>query len=357
MLTNMSKSLPLRQSLGIDVSKNDLHVSLSNQESDQRIRVICSGKFKNNTAGLNQLMAWLKKHRCEEVLDFGVVMEATGVYHEQSAYFLHEKALKVSVILPNKVKSFARSLNAKSKTDAIDAKILAQMGLERKLEEWRPGSDNMLKIKRLCRERSALQQHKAAALNQSHACNAAHLPEKSSQSRWKQLIRFLDKQVKQVEQNIHQCVQQDPILKEKVEKICAVKGLGLISVISIIAETDGFALFKNKAQLVSFAGYDVVQRESGTSVKGATRISKKGNAHIRKTLHFPALVVVKYEKQFQDFFQRVLEKSFIKMKAYVAVQRKILVLIYTLYKNNTDYDPQYLNSQQMQKNRQGLCPA
>lgn len=352
----MSKLLPLRQCLGIDVSKDHLHVSFSNQESDQRVRVIASTKFKNNSAGLNQLITWIKKHRCVEI-DLVVVMEATGVYHEQAAYFLHEKGFNVCVLLPNKVKAFARSLNTKSKTDSIDAKLLARMGLERKLEQWKPASSNMLKIKRLCRERAALQQHKIAAMNQLHACKSAHLPEKNSQARWKKHIQFLDKQIKEVEASIRQTVLKDPVLKEKVEKICVVKGLGLISVISVIAETDGFALFKNKAQLVSFAGYDVVQRESGTSVKGATRISKKGNSHIRRALHFPALVIVKYEEQFQAFFQRTLEKSFIKMKAYVAVQRKILVLIYTLYKNNSEYDPQYLNIQPQQKNRQELSPA
>lgn len=352
----MAKLLPLRQCLGIDVSKDYLQVVISNQEVDQRIRVIASTKFSNSGNGLNQLLTWMKKHRIMEV-DLVVVMEATGVYHEQTAYFLHEKGFKVSVLLPNKVKAFARSLNAKSKTDQIDAKILAQMGLERKMEIWQPASQNMLRVKRLCRERTALQQHKTAALNQSHARQSAHLPEKNSQNRSLKLVKFLDKQIKEVEDNIQQIVLKDPLLKEKVDKICVVKGLGLITVISIIAETDGFALFKNKAQLVSFAGYDIVQRESGTSVKGATRISKKGNGHIRRALYFPALSAVKYEPQFKDFFQRVLEKSFVKMKAYVAVQRKLLVLIYTLYKNNADYDPQYLLKQTQQKNRQELSPA
>lgn len=352
----MFKTLPLRQCLGIDVSKDDLQVCVSNQESDQRIRVIASSKFKNTSPGLKQLVAWIKKH-CPEAVHLVSVMEATGVYHEQAAYFLHEKGFNVCVLLPNKAKAFARSLNAKSKTDAIDAKILAQMGLERKLEQWKPASSSMLIIKRLCRERVALQRHKTAALNQSHACKSAHLSEKTSQNRWAKLIRFLDKQIKEVEAKIKAIVLEDSVLKEKVGKICMVKGLGLITVISVIAETDGFTLFRNKAQVLSFAGYDVAQRESGSSVKGATRISKKGNSHIRKALHFPALVIVKHEKQFQAFFQRTLEKSFIKMKAYVAVQRKILVLIYTLYKNNTDYDPQYLLVQYQEKNRQELCPA
>lgn len=352
----MAKTLPLRQSLGIDVSKDHLQVCISNLEADQRIRVIASTKFSNNGKGLNQLIVWVKKHRIPE-LDFKVILEATGVYHEQATYFLHEKGFDVSVVLPNKAKSFARSLNAKSKTDQIDAKILAQMGLERKLDSWKPASQNMLTIKRLCRERTALQDHKTAALNQMHARKSSHLPEKSSQNRSLKLIKFIEKQIKEVEESIKQVVKTDPDLKEKVDKICKVKGLGLITVIAVIAETDGFALFKNKAQLVSFAGYDVVQRESGTSVKGTTRISKKGNSYIRRALYFPALTAVKYEPQFKDFYQRVFEKSFIKMKGYVAVQRKLLVLIYTLYKKEEPYDPQYLFKTPLQKNRQELCPA
>ncbi|MBL7810162.1 MAG: transposase, partial [Saprospiraceae bacterium] len=133
----MAKTLPLRQSLGIDVSKDHLQVCISNLEADQRIRVIASTKFSNNGKGLNQLIVWVKKHRIPD-LGFKVILEATGVYHEQATYFLHEKGFEVSVVLPNKAKSFARSLNAKSKTDQIDAKILAQMGLERKLDSWKP---------------------------------------------------------------------------------------------------------------------------------------------------------------------------------------------------------------------------
>lgn len=352
----MAKTLPLRQSLGIDVSKDHLQVCISNLEADQRIRVIASTKFSNNGKGLNQLIVWVKKHRIPD-LGFKVILEATGVYHEQATYFLHEKGFEVSVVLPNKAKSFARSLNAKSKTDQIDAKILAQMGLERKLDSWKPASQNMISIKRLCRERTTLQDHKTAALNQMHARKSSHLPEKSSQNRSLKLIKFIEKQIKEVEESIKQVVKTDPDLKEKVDKICKVKGLGLITVIAVIAETDGFALFKNKAQLVSFAGYDVVQRESGTSVKGTTRISKKGNSYIRRALYFPALTAVKYEPQFKDFYQRVFEKSFIKMKGYVAVQRKLLVLIYTLYKKEEPYDPQYLFKTPLQKNRQELCPA
>ena len=131
-----------------------------------------------------------------------------------------------------------------------------------------------------------------------------------------------------------------------------------MTAITIIAETNGFELITHKSQLVSYAGYDVVERQSGTSVYGKTRISKKGNSHIRRCLYFPALSVVKYNKEFNDLFVRVRDRTQIKMKGYVAVQRKLLVLIYTLYKTNQPYDPEYAQKQeQVQSCRQDTMPA
>lgn len=353
----MTKPLPLRQNLGTDVSKNILQVCISNLEADLRVRVIASTKFDNSVKGFEKLWNWIQKYRIVGVA-FHVTMEATGIYHESLAYFLHDKGLRVSVLLPNKTKAFAKSLNVKSKNDVIDAKFLGQMGLERTLEVWQPASQSMRRIRRLSRERVALQQQKTVLLNQSHAREFAYQPEKDIQKRAEKIIRVIEKQLKEVEREIQKTIDSDEVLKEKVNNICKVKGLGLITVASIIAETDGFTLFKSKGQVVSYAGYDVVENQSGTSLNRPTRISGRGNRHIRRALHFPALVVVKYEKVFTELFNRAFEKSRIKMKAYVAVQRKLLVLIYTLFKNNTEYDFEYqIKQTSAQKNRQELSPA
>ena len=91
--------------------------------------------------------------------------------------------------------------------------------------------------------------------------------------------------------------------------------------------------------MVSYTGYDVVEKQSGSSVNGKTKISKKGNKFIRRALHFPALTVVKYYPEFTNLHSRIYDRTKIKMKGYTAVQRKLLVLIYTLFKNNEAYDP------------------
>jgi transposase len=117
-----------------------------------------------------------------------------------------------------------------------------------------------------------------------------------------------------------------------VDKICHIKGVGTLTVATIVAEANGFDLIKNIPQLISYAGYDVVEDQSGKRI-GKTKISKKGNTHIRRILHMPALNMMTYQVgTMPALFERTLNKHGIKMKSYVALQRKLLILIYTLGK-------------------------
>ncbi|NCX95061.1 MAG: IS110 family transposase [Chitinophagia bacterium] len=131
---------------------------------------------------------------------------------------------------------------------------------------------------------------------------------------------------------MRQHIDSDEDVAKRIDNICQIKGVGLQTVAVLITETNGFALFKNYSQLVSYAGYDVVENQSGNHV-GKTKISKKGNSRIRRALHLPAFNVVRYkQKPFIDLFERTLAKHQIKMKSYVSVQKKLLVLVYTLWK-------------------------
>lgn len=330
----------IKQNLGIDVSKDDFKVCLFFMDDKGRSYIKGSRTFKNTIKGFDQLDEWCLKKMSND-LAMNICLEATGVYHENLTHYLFDKGFVVSVILPNSTWAYARTLNLKSKTDDIDAKMLGRMGIERTLKQWKPGSPNLLTIKRLCRERIMLLKEKTAMQNRLHAMQYSYNGDKSIIRRVKQLIKTFDNQIKQVEQQIGRTVEKDKVLKEQIGRITQFKGLGLVTVATIIAETNGFEQFTSRSQLVSYAGYDVVQKESGTSIKGKTRISKKGNKHIRRALHFPAILAVRYEPHFTQVFARILAKSHIKMKAYTAIQRKLLVLIYALYKNKSCYDPNY----------------
>jgi transposase len=339
--TSVSAPSIIKQCLGVDVSKDSLVASFSQMDDQQQVDSMSIKQFANRPGGWKAMEVWMKRF-CKDGVPLWVVMEATGVYYEGLAYHLNSQQYQVSVLLPNKTKSYMQSLNVKTKTDAVEARALAQLGLERRLKAWHGFSPNLLQIKRLCREREALQEHVTAAANQLHAHKHEHQPSRETLQRAKQHIEFLKKQIAAIDAQIEQTMNQDQDLKAKVDNVCTIKGVGLITALTVIAETNGFDLIENKAQLVSYAGYDVVEQQSGSSIKGKTRISKKGNAHIRRALHYPALSAAMHEPRFKELYERVKERNpKIKMIGMVAVQRKLLVMIYTLFKNNVPYDPKY----------------
>jgi transposase len=115
---------------------------------------------------------------------------------------------------------------------------------------------------------------------------------------------------------------------------------GLSTAVTVVAETNGFNLIRNARQLVSYAGLDVVQKQSGTSVRGKAHISKKGNPHLRHCLHLPSFTAVKYNVPMQQLHHRIVEKQAIKMKGYVAVQRKMLIS-FTFLTFNLNYSSMF----------------
>lgn len=330
----------LKQGLGLDVSKDKVAACFSQQEPDKPFRILSNKSFATNAAGLKQLHLWSERQR-QPPLELHVSMEATGVYYEHLAYFLLSRKYRVSVLLPNRTAAYAKSLAYKSKDDKVDAQKLAQLALERLLPAWEPPSEAMLKIKRLCRERSQLKDEKTVFSNRLHARKHSHDPEKSGIRRTEQSLKFLKKQIKGAEKDIKSAVSADPDIQRRIGRVCTIVGVGPLTAAIVVSEANGFALFSSKGQLVSYAGYDVVKDESGTSKSSPEKISKKGNSQIRKALYFPALAAVKHDPAMKKLYERVFERTKIKMKAYVAVQRKLLVLIYALYKSGKDYDPNF----------------
>lgn len=333
----------LKYSIGIDVSSKELHVCIVVIDAAQKVTVKASGRFANNLSGFNLLKNWILKQRKLKDLPLVIAMEATGVYYENCALYLFKEGYSVSVLLPNKAKKWMQSEGLKSKNDKIDAQGLAKMGAEKSLELWQPADEFYYHLRAMTRHYQTLQEQKTVIGNQLHADNHGMYKNKHVLKDMNQMIALLDKQISRMAEAIEEHITSEEKVKEKVDGICTIKGLGLLTVAVILAETNGFELFKNAPQLVSYAGYDVVENQSG-SYHGKTRISKKGNSRIRRALHMPALSVVKYkQKVFVDLYERTLEKHHIKMKSYVAIQKKLLVLIYGMWKNGTKYDENFGN--------------
>jgi transposase len=350
----------LKFSLGIDVSKDKLDCNLSYINELQEVKTKASRKLNNTPAGIRDLIAWFKRH-WKEVSPLVVVMEATGVYHENLAFSLDDNSVNIAIVLPNKAKKYMESLGYKSKNDTIDARGLARMGAERSLPLWQRPSKSIYMLRSLCREHASLQDDLTEIRNQIHALDHAYMKDDRSYKRLEAKLKFIKKLEKINKKDIEETIRKDKELLAKVENITAINGVGLISVATIIGETNGFAQVEKQGQLVSYAGYDVVEKQSGKR-HGKTRISKKGNSHIRRVLHFPALNVVRYGTEpFASFHQRLMDNGKLKMQAYTAVQKKLLVLMWALWRKNERFDPKHINpnlkkTQEEKKNNSGDKP-
>ncbi len=325
-----------KQCVGIDISKASFTACICFSQEDGLLRYSEVRTFKNQKAGFNQLLRWVRK-KCKFNLDLVFLMEATGVYYESIAYHLNAIKQTVHVVLPNTSKHYFLSLNIKTKTDKVDAKILSRFGVERTHKLWQAPNPKLLELRNLTRYYVQLQEQKTALNNIKISKEDAYEVQKFILQSNKKLIAQIDKQINLCKSKVEALINSDKQLKEKIDKVMTIKGIGLITVATVVAETLGFEQVKNVKQLVSYAGYDIVQRESGTSIKGKTRISKKGNRYIRNALYFPAMVSCRYNQDLKQAYLRIIHKKLSKMIGQVAIQRKLLILIYTLWKNNTEY--------------------
>ncbi|MFR9643831.1 MAG: IS110 family transposase [Rikenellaceae bacterium] len=325
----------IKQGVGIDISKSTFTACLCTKLASGKTLQSSVEEFANNKNGFNQLLKWVSK-LVNKKCSAHYAMEATGVYHEGLAEHLHKAKKKVSVILPTTVKYFARSLNEKSKTDAIDALIIAKMVSERDLECWIPPRKEFAQLRELSRFRGLLMNDRTRYKNVMEALTHSIDTPKDLLTMTQRMIDGITKQIEKCEKEMTKIVKADEDLKCRFDAICTIPGVGFITAISVIAETKGFELFKNRKQVASYAGYDVVERQSGVSVKGKSKISKRGNARIRQCLYMPSLTASR-GIGFSALYQRIISQGKPSSVGLVAVARKMLLLIYTLWKSGETF--------------------
>jgi transposase len=336
--TNIMESI--KHAVGIDISMDSIMVCFGSTSANQQKEYSASVPFSNNKKGFKELLQWTKKQAGKSTAPVHFVMEATGSYYEGLAYFLDERKLFVSVILPNKMKNYAKSLDNKSKTDRLDSRVQSQFGLERELTLWHAPSQLMKEIKFLLRERQSIIGMRTSLRNQLHAKDHSVKPNADSLKRNKQTIALFKQQIKDIEKRVKELVASDPDLSERLKHCTKAKGLGWITVMTVVSEANNFVLVRSCKQLASYAGYDVVLNESGKKAR-KTHISKHGNSRIRKAMYLPALSACRSNPRYKPLYERLSEKTNIKGIGIVAVARKLLLLIYTLWTKNQTYDPQY----------------
>lgn len=327
----------LKQCVGIDVAKSTFVASICRYFIDGRYEYVMAETFKNNSSGFNKLVKWMRKNSAKES-QVRIVMEATGVYYEALAYHLHSLKFHLSVILPNKVKNYARCLNIKTKTDNVDAKIMARMGTEQSFAAWNPPAEVYRRMRMLTRHFQELKKDRTAMLNRLEAITHSAGNDKFLMRSNKRIVALIDKQIEECEEELRDLVTSDSELAKRIKTIETIKGVSFMTVCIVVAETQGFSMITSRKQLASYAGLDVVDRQSGTSVRGKGRISKKGNSHIRAALFFPAMTAASCNKPLKEDYLRIVEKTGKKLIGLTALQRKLLLLIFTLWKKNEEWN-------------------
>jgi len=330
----------IKQCVGIDISKASFTACVCYLYQNGSLKFSEVRSFKNQKQGFNQLLRWVRKVS-DPASRLVFLMEATGVYHESISHHLSAIKQTVHVVLPNTSKHYFSSLNIKTKTDKVDAKVLSRFGVERNHKAWFPPDQMLLELRNLTRYYVQLQEQKTALNNIMHSKQDAHEVQRFILQSNKRLIVQLDKQILLCRSKVEALINSNQELSEKTNKLLTIKGIGLMTIATIVSETLGFEHVRNVKQLVSYAGYDVVQKESGSSIMGMTRISKKGNRYIRNALFFPAMVASRTNPDMRKVYTRIIEQKPSKMIGQVAIQRKLLILIYTLWKNNTEFIPGY----------------
>ena len=328
-----------RQCVGIDISKDKFTACLYmyDRASDAGC---CTGSidFANTKSGFNQLVRWSRKEAVKE-FPLTYLMEPTGVYYESLAYHLHKIGQTVYVVLPNKARKFCEAEGIKTKTDAMDARCLALMGCaSRKLKPWSPPAAIYRELRQMTRFHADLCRIRTSVSNRMEALDHMEGADKSVRKNCGKLLEEIDKLMEKNDKAVMQKVAEDKDLDAKVKRIATAKGLREPTIVCVIAETQGFHLIENRKQLVGYSGLDVKAEQSGKE-DPRHHISKKGNAHIRAALYMPALVAVRYNRQIKDAYGRICQKHpNEKMIGVTAAMRRLLLLIYTLWKNGEEYD-------------------
>lgn len=314
--------------LGIDVAKKTFRVAL-HHHGKARHKL-----FANTPQGFAELSQWLEKQGAPQV---HACLEATGSYSTALANFLYQASHTVSLVNPARIKAFAQSRLIRTKNDKLDADLIARYCEEAKPEAWTPPEPEIVELQAMVRHLESLGETRQQLRNRLTDGPQIE-PVLASLHK---LIEQLEAEMAEIEQQIEQHIKRHPQLKEQAELIDSITGLGPKTAAKLLGEIPQLTTYKHANQVVAYAGLNPKERQSGTSIKGQSRISKTGNAHVRKALYMPAVVAMKHNPLIRAFAQRLEARGLCKLAIVTAVMRKLLHLVFGVLKTGKKFDPNY----------------
>jgi transposase len=315
--------------LGIDIAKLKFNVCLISPVHKPRHKV-----FTNNQQGFQLLVDWLRK---QKAADLHACLEATGTYGEALALFLLEQGYRVSVVNPAAVTAFAGAGLSRTKTDRVDADLIARFCLSQEPELWKPPAPEIRELQALVRRLESLIEMRVSEENRL----SAGVMVESVRESLEEHIHYLLDQIKRTEEQIRKHINNHLDLKEQKELLDSIPGIGETTAALFLAEIVNIKQYRNARQVAAFAGLVPRERRSGTSVKGKVRLSKIGNARLRKALYFPAITALRCSDFFKQWAAGMRERGKSKMAVIGAAMRKLIHLAYGVLKTKKPFDPNW----------------
>ena len=302
-------------------------------------------QYKQSPDGHHSLIRAMKKLRPK-----CIVMEATGVYYFDLAVALVEAGLPVAVINPKSTKNFANIKLQNSKTDSIDAALLAEYGMRMEPRLWTPPDQHRQALRSLGRQINRLTGSRTQAKNRLHAMKATLSTPTLLVEDEQEAIEMLDRRIDRLKRAAVELLGQSPKLKRLYKHFCAAKGIAEATALALLAELCVLPDHLKSAQVSRHAGLDIRLYQSGSSVHQASRISKAGNVYIRSALYMPAMSAVRFDPNAKAFYEALVARGKTKLQAQVAVMRKYLTGLWACVKTDTPFDSSLLFSDCHAKN-------
>lgn len=315
-----------RPVLGLDIAKAKFDACLLLPDGTHQRKA-----FPNTPAGFRLLTRWLDQYTSERV---HCCLEATGTYGAALALYLYEQQHVVSLINPAVIKAFAASRLTRSKTDRLDASLIARFCATQQPPTWTPPAPEVQELQALVRRLEALVEMRTMERNRLAAGETLAAVRTSIEAH----LAYLMQEIAQIEQLIHQHIRQYTPLHAQLVLLVSIPGIGAATAALLLAEIN-FAAFGTARQVAAFVGVVPRLRQSGSSVRGRSKLSKIGSSRVRHGLYFPAVTALRCSPAIQAWANGLRARGKSELQVIGAVMRKLIHLAFGVLKSGRPYDP------------------
>jgi transposase len=270
-----------------------------------------------------------------------VVLEATGTYWCRLALDLHTAGYVVAVINPAQAHYFAKAQLRRSKTDALDAQLLAQFAERMRPAPWTPPPAIYHELEQRLQLRQQLLDARQAARNQLHALCAGAVVIADVQARLEAVVRFYDEQLASLEAELAAALPPAGAWAVNLGLLLSINGIGRWTALWLLVATVNFTSCHSGAEAVGYAGLGPRRYESGTSVRGRERLPRGGHARLRTALYMATLSAARYNPAVAALYQRLVAAGKKPKVARCAAARKLLLQAWAVVHKQQPYAADY----------------